>query len=307
MKPLFQGACTALVTPFRLDFVHTEAYDQLLDRQMKAGIAALVVCGTTGESATMSDTERLDLIGHTVDYVRGRCKVIAGTGSNHTAHAVTLSKEAEKLGADGLLLVSPYYNKATEAGLIAHYTAIADQVHIPCIAYNVPSRTGVDIPVSVYRALAAHPNFCGVKEAGGDVGKIARIRQACGPEFFIWSGNDDQTVPVMALGGLGVISVLSNLYPEPVVRLTGLCLAGRYREAANLQAALMPIIDALFCEVNPIPVKAALRLAGLDVGHCRLPLTDPTPEHLELLRRLVGAPSGTPGSSSGPGPEPEHG
>ena len=219
MKPLFQGACTALVTPFRLDFVHTEAYDQLLDRQMKAGIAALVVCGTTGESATMSDTERLDLIGHTVDYVRGRCKVIAGTGSNHTAHAVTLSKEAEKLGADGLLLVSPYYNKATEAGLIAHYTAIADQVHIPCIAYNVPSRTGVDIPVSVYRALAAHPNFCGVKEAGGDVGKIARIRQACGPEFFIWSGNDDQTVPVMALGGLGVISVLSNLYPETVVRL----------------------------------------------------------------------------------------
>ena len=307
MKPLFQGACTALVTPFRLDFVHTEAYDQLLDRQMKAGIAALVVCGTTGESATMSDTERLDLIGHTVDYVRGRCKVIAGTGSNHTAHAVTLSKEAEKLGADGLLLVSPYYNKATEAGLIAHYTAIADQVHIPCIAYNVPSRTGVDIPVSVYRALAAHPNFCGVKEAGGDVGKIARIRQACGPEFFIWSGNDDQTVPVMALGGLGVISVLSNLYPETVVRLTGLCLAGRYREAANLQAALMPIIDALFCEVIPIPVKAALRLAGLDVGHCRLPLTDPTPEHLELLRRLVGAPSGTPGSSSGPGPEPEHG
>lgn len=307
MKPLFQGACTALVTPFRLDFVHTEAYDQLLDRQMKAGIAALVVCGTTGESATMSDTERLDLIGHTVDYVRGRCKVIAGTGSNHTAHAVTLSKEAEKLGADGLLLVSPYYNKATEAGLIAHYTAIADQVHIPCIAYNVPSRTGVDIPVSVYRALAAHPNFCGVKEAGGDVGKIARIRQACGPEFFIWSGNDDQTVPVMALGGLGVISVLSNLYPETVVRLTGLCLAGRYREAANLQAALMPVIDVLFCEVNPIPVKAALRLAGLDVGHCRLPLTDPTPEHLELLRRLVGAPSGTPGSSSGPGPEPEHG
>ena len=230
MKPLFQGACTALVTPFRLDFVHTEAYDQLLDRQMKAGIAALVVCGTTGESATMSDTERLDLIGHTVDYVRGRCKVIAGTGSNHTAHAVTLSKEAEKLGADGLLLVSPYYNKATEAGLIAHYTAIADQVHIPCIAYNVPSRTGVDIPVSVYRALATHPNFCGVKEAGGDVGKIARIRQACGPEFFIWSGNDDQTVPVMALGGLGVISVLSNLYPETVVRLTGLCLAGRYRK-----------------------------------------------------------------------------
>ena len=198
MKPLFQGVCTALITPFRLDFVHMEVYDQLLDRQLKAGVTALVVCGTTGESATMTDTEKLDLIGHTVDYVQGRCKVLAGTGSNCTTHAITLSKEAEKLGADGLLLVSPYYNKATEAGLIAHYTAIGDQVHIPCIVYNVPSRTGVNIPVSVYKALAQHPNFCGVKEASGDVVKIARIRQACGPEFSVWSGNDDEVVPVMA-------------------------------------------------------------------------------------------------------------
>lgn len=237
----------------------------------------------------MTDTERLDLIGHTVDYVRGRCKVIAGTGSNATTHAITLSQEAEKLGADGLLLVSPYYNKATEAGLIAHYTAIGDQVHIPCIVYNVPSRTGVNIPVSVYQALARHPNFCGVKEASGDIVKIARIRQACGPEFSVWSGNDDEVVPVMALGGHGIISVVSNLYPETMVRLASLCMAGRYREAANLQAALMPAIDALFCEVNPIPIKAALRLSGLDVGHCRLPLTDPTPEHLELLKQVVGA------------------
>ena len=289
MKPLFQGVCTALVTPFRLDFVHLEVYDQLLDRQLRAGVTALVVCGTTGESATMTDTERLDLIGHTVDYVRGRCKVIAGTGSNATTHAITLSKEAEKLGADGLLLVSPYYNKATEAGLIAHYTAIGDQVHLPCIVYNVPSRTGVNIPVSVYQALSHHPNFCGVKEASGDIVKIARIRQACGPEFSVWSGNDDQVVPVMALGGHGIISVVSNLSPETMVRLAALCMAGRYREAANLQAALMPAIDALFCEVNPIPIKAALRLSGLDVGHCRLPLTDPTPEHLELLKQMVGA------------------
>lgn len=237
----------------------------------------------------MIDTEKLDLIGHTVDYVQGRCKVLAGTGSNCTAHAITLSKEAEKLGADGLLLVSPYYNKATEAGLIAHYTAIGDQVQIPCIVYNVPSRTGVNIPVSVYKALAQHPNFCGVKEASGDVVKIARIRQACGPEFSVWSGNDDEVVPVMALGGHGIISVVSNLYPETMVRLASLCMAGRYREAANLQAALMPAIDALFCEVNPVPIKAALRLTGLDVGHCRLPLTDPTPEHLELLKQVVGA------------------
>lgn len=218
----------------------------------------------------------------------GPLQGVAGTGSNATTHAITLSKEAEKLGADGLLLVSPYYNKATEAGLIAHYTAIGDQVHLPCIVYNVPSRTGVNIPVSVYQALSHHPNFCGVKEASGDIVKIARIRQACGPEFSVWSGNDDQVVPVMALGGHGIISVVSNLYPETMVRLAALCMAGPVPEAANLQAALMPAIDALFCEVNPIPIKAALRLSGLDVGHCRLPLTDPTPEHLELLKRWLG-------------------
>lgn len=285
MTPLFRGTCTALVTPFRLDFVHAEIYDQLLDRQLQAGVAAVVVCGTTGESATMSDREKLDLIGHTVAYVKGRCKVIAGTGSNATAHAVYLSREAEKLGADGLLLVTPYYNKATAQGLIEHYTAIGNAVHIPCILYNVPSRTGVDIPVSVYRALSEHPNMQGIKEASGDISKIARIRGTC--PMPIWSGNDSETVPVMALGGAGVISVLSNLYPETMVRLTDLCLAGRFREAAALQVALMPVMDAMFCEVNPIPVKAAMRLSGLDVGHCRLPLTDPTPEHLELLRQLV--------------------
>ena len=269
---IFTGAATALVTPFQKDgSIAWDELERLVEFQVQGGIDAIVACGTTGEAATMTTEEHTQVIKFIIEKAKGRVPVIAGTGSNDTAFCVELSQEAKNLGADGLLLVSPYYNKATEAGLIAHYTAIADQVHIPCIAYNVPSRTGVDIPVSVYRALAAHPNFCGVKEAGGDVGKIARIRQACGPEFFIWSGNDDQTVPVMALGGLGVISVLSNLYPETVVRLTGLCLA------------------------------------GLDVGHCRLPLTDPTPEHLELLRRLVGAPSGTPGSSSGPGPEPEHG
>lgn len=285
MTPLFRGTCTALVTPFRMDFIHTELYDQLLDRQLRAGVAALVVCGTTGESATMSDVEKLELIGHTVEYVKGRCKVIAGTGSNATAHAVSLSREAERLGADGLLLVTPYYNKATPQGLIAHYTAVADAVHIPCILYNVPSRTGVDIPVSVYRALSEHPNIGGIKEAAGNISKIARIRSAC--PLTIWSGNDSETVPIMALGGAGVISVLSNLYPETMVRLTDLCLAGRFREAGALQAALMPVMDAMFCEVNPIPVKAAMRLHGLDVGHCRLPLTDPTPEHLELLRKLV--------------------
>ena len=288
MKPLFQGACTALVTPFRLDFVHTEVYDQLLDRQLQAGIAAVVVCGTTGESATMTDQEKLELIAHTVSYVRGRCKVIAGTGSNDTAHGVALSREAARLGADGLLLVTPYYNRATDRGLIAHFSEMAGAAGIPCILYNVPSRTGVDISVPVYRALSEHPNICGVKEASGSIAKVARIRQACGDGFSIWSGNDDQTVATMALGGQGVISVLSNLYPQTMARLAGLCLAGRYREAGALQAAMMPAMDAMFCEVNPIPVKAALRLAGFDVGHCRLPLTEPSPEHLDLLKTCLG-------------------
>lgn len=288
-QPLFRGVCTAIVTPFRIDFINYEVYDQLLDHQLSGGVSAIVVCGTTGESATMTDTEKLELIEHTVEYVHGRCKVIAGTGSNHTAHAIALSQEAEKRGVDGLLLVTPYYNKATPAGLVAHYTAIADSVALPCILYNVPSRTGVDIPVSVYQTLSEHPNICGVKEASGDIVKIARIRQACGSDFFIWSGNDDQIVPIMSLGGQGVISVLSNLYPETTNRLVGLCMAGRYREAADLQAALMPLIDALFCEVNPIPIKTALRLAGLDVGHCRLPLTDMSEAGLLKLKTALGA------------------
>ncbi len=288
-QPLFRGVCTAIVTPFRIDFINYEVYDHLLDHQLSGGVSAIVVCGTTGESATMTDAEKLELIEHTVEYVHGRCKVIAGTGSNHTAHAIALSQEAEKRGVDGLLLVTPYYNKATPAGLVAHYTAIAESVELPCILYNVPSRTGVDIPISVYQALSEHPNICGVKEASGDIVKIARIRQACGSDFFIWSGNDDQIVPIMAMGGQGVISVLSNLYPETTNRLVGLCMAGRYREAADLQAALMPLIDALFCEVNPIPIKTALRLAGMDVGHCRLPLTDLSEAGLLRLKTALGA------------------
>ena len=282
MKPLFQGACTALVTPFRLDFVHTEAYDQLLDRQMKAGIAALVVCGTTGESATMSDTERLDLIGHTVDYVRGRCKVIAGTGSNHTAHAVTLSKEAEKLGADGLLLVSPYYNKATEAGLIAHYTAIADASDRPLILYNVPSRTGCNLLPATCAALARHPRIAAVKEASGNISQIVELAALAGDALTLYSGNDDQIVPLLAMGGSGCISVLSNVVPRQAQTLCDRFFAGDTAGAAELQCRLLPLTQALFCEVNPIPVKAALAAMGYGSGAVRLPLTP-----MEESRRAV--------------------
>lgn len=287
MEPLFTGTCTALVTPFRMDFVNLDMFDALLERQIKAGVSAVVVCGTTGESATMTDREKLNLIEHTVKAAKGRVKVIAGTGSNDTAHALSLSQAAEQAGADGLLLVSPYYNKATPAGLIAHYKKIADGVNIPCILYNVPSRTGVDIPVEVYKELSGHPNICGVKEAGGNISKIARIRQACGDSFAIWSGNDDQTVPIMALGGKGVISVVSNLYPETMVELTNLCRKGQYSQAGALQCALMPIIDALFSEVNPIPIKAALGLMGFDVGRPRLPLTDMSQDKLEKMKEIL--------------------
>lgn len=286
-KKLFRGVCTALVTPFGPTGIDYRIYDQLVEYQIQNGVAGLVVCGTTGESATLSDREKLALIRHTVETVDGRCLVIAGTGSNDTAHALALSQKAEQLGADGLLVVSPYYNKATPSGLVAHYETIADGVEIPIIVYNVPSRTGVDIPVSVYEALAKHPRICGVKEAGGSITKIAHIRAACPGDFAIWSGNDDQIVPVLSLGGDGVISVLSNLLPRTTVELVQSGLAGNFKKAGKLQCALTELIDGLFCEVNPIPIKAALRMAGLDVGPCRLPLTELTPEHAEKLKILL--------------------
>lgn len=287
MEPLFTGTCTALVTPFRMDFVNLDLYDALLERQLKAGVSAVVVAGTTGEGSTLRDEEKLELIARTVQKAHGRCKVIAGTGSNDTRHAIAASMEAEKAGADGLLLVTPYYNKANESGLTAHYEAIADKVSIPCILYNVPSRTGLDIPLSVYKALSEHPNICGVKEAGGNISKIPRIRQVCGDSFSIWSGNDDQIVPIMALGGKGVISVTSNLFPETINELTSLCKKNRYKEAGALQCALMPIVDALFSEVNPIPIKAALRYLGFDVGLPRLPLGDISRENAERLKAIL--------------------
>ena len=283
-QPFFTGACTALVTPFLGGKVNYPMMEQLLRRQIDAGIEAVVICGTTGESATLSDCEKLELFRRAKAYVGDSCLIIAGTGSNCTEHAAALSRAAEGAGADALLVVTPYYNKATPEGLLAHYSAVAGAVHIPVIAYNVPSRTGVDIPVEVYDRLSRIPNLAGVKEASSGISKIAKLCAAC-PDFPVWSGNDDQAVAVMSLGGQGVISVLSNVAPVETQAMAQAALAGDFDTAAALQAELLPLIELLFCEVNPIPVKAAMQLIGYDCGGCRLPLTPMSNENLEKLKK----------------------
>lgn len=284
---LFTGVCTALVTPFLGEKVNYPMLEQLLRRQMDAGIKAVVISGTTGESPTLSDAEKLELFRRAKHYVGDNCLIIAGTGSNCTEHAIALSKAAQEMGADALLVVSPYYNKATPEGLITHYSAIAAAVHIPVILYNVPSRTGVDIPISVYQCLARIPNIAGVKEASSDITKIARIKAACPPDFTVWSGNDDQAAVVMALGGSGIISVLSNVLPVETQAMAEAALDGDFDTAADLQIKLLPLIELLFCEVNPIPVKAAMKCIGYDCGDCRLPLTPLSRENLEKLKKLL--------------------
>ena len=286
-KPLFTGVCTALVTPFLGNAVNYPLLELLLGRQIAAGIEAVVLCGTTGESPTLSDCEKLEIFRRCARYAGGRCKIIAGTGSNDTQHAVALSAAAEAAGADALLVVSPYYNKATADGLLTHYSAIAGAVHIPVIVYNVPSRTGVDIPVSVYRELSKIPNIAGVKEAGTDMGKIEKIRANCPDSFALWSGNDDLTAPIIALGGQGVISVLSNVLPEQTQALARAALDGDFDTAADLQLRLLPLTEALFREVNPIPVKAAMKLVGYDCGTCRLPLTPASSETVAKLQEIL--------------------
>lgn len=286
-KMLFTGACTALVTPFLNGKVNYPMMEQLLRRQMDAGIEAVVLSGTTGESPTLSDAEKLELFCRAKRYAGDNCRIIAGTGSNCTEHTVALSKAAEASGVDGLLVVSPYYNKATPEGLVTHYSAVAAAVHIPIVIYNVPSRTGVDIPVSVYQCLSQLPNIAGVKEASTDISKIAKIKAACPPDFAVWSGNDDQAAAVMALGGMGVISVLSNVLPVETQAMARAALDGDFDTAADLQVKLLPLIELLFCEVNPIPVKAAMKLIGYDCGECRLPLTSLSEKNAKKLKALL--------------------
>ena len=273
--PLFIGSSVAIVTPMHADgSVHYAKLTELIELQIAAGTAAITVCGTTGESATLTDLERIAVISHCVRTVNGRIPVIAGTGSNQTAHTLRLSQEAQSAGADGLLLVTPYYNKCSSTGLVKHYLSVADSVEIPIIVYNVPSRTGVSMNAEIYRQLARHPLINGVKEASGSTDLVLRTLDACGDDFNIWSGNDGQIVPVMALGGKGVISVLANLCPEVTAKITAACLRGDYEAAATLQKRYMALIDALFCEVNPIPVKTAMNLMGLEVGPLRMPLCE---------------------------------
>lgn len=286
-KPLFTGACTALVTPFLDGKINYPMMEQLLKRQMEAGIKAVVIAGTTGESPTLSDQEKITLFRRCKEYVGNRCLIIAGTGSNNTAHSVELSIAAEEAGVDALLVVSPYYNKATPDGIFMHYLSICHAVTLPVIVYNVPGRTGLDIPVSVYQQLAKIPNIAGVKEASSDITKIAKIRNACGADFAIWSGNDDQIVPVMALGGKGIISVLSNIKPEETAAMCHAALDGDFDTASALQCQLFPLIEQLFSEVNPIPVKAAMEYIGYDCGECRLPLCSLSPENSKKLRSML--------------------
>lgn len=286
-KPVFEGLATAIVTPFKNGTIDIPTFEMLLDAQLAANVDAIVVCGTTGESATLSAQEQLALIAHAIQYTAGRCKIIAGTGSNDTAHAIDMSRAASSMGACAVLVVTPYYNKCTQAGLIAHYTAIADAVSCPVICYNVPSRTGVDMTLETYQALSKHPNIQGVKEAGGSPAKIAKTIETCADDFFVWSGNDDEAVCAMALGAKGLISVLSNVRPKKTLAMLRACQQNDFRCAGALQRELMELIGALFCVVNPIPVKKALELEGIPVGDPRLPLTAFPAEKLPFLKAAL--------------------
>lgn len=286
-EPIFTGSSVAIVTPFRDGKVDFDKLAELIDFQIEGGTAAITICGTTGESATQTLEEHIATVDFCVKHVNHRVKVIAGTGSNDTMAAVMLSQEAEKSGADALLLVTPYYNKATQPGLIKHFTYIADRVNTPIILYNVPGRTGVSFTAATYKELSKHPMINGIKEASGSFSLLASTIAACGDEMNIWSGNDEEVVPMMSMGAKGVISVLANIAPRAVADMSQACLDGDYKKGAQLQLKYLDVIDKLFCEVNPIPVKAAMNLMGMDVGQCRLPLCDMAPENLEKLKAAL--------------------
>lgn len=286
-KTVFTGSAVAIVTPFDGGAVDYAAFERLVNWQLDRGTDAIVVCGTTGEAATMSYDERTRLIDLCVRSVDGRVPVIAGSGTNSTASSVALSRAAQSAGVDALLTVTPYYNKASQTGLVRHFSAIADAVDIPVILYNVPSRTGVKCTAQTYQKLAAHPNIAGVKEASDDFDLIQDTFNLCPADFTVWSGNDGSTTAIMALGGKGVISVAANIVPRELHELTQLCLADRFREAGQLQLRLNALIRALFCEVNPIPVKAAMARLGLCGGELRLPLCGISAQHMEQLERAM--------------------
>ena len=282
-KTIFTGAATAIVTPFKNGVVDYDMYGTLIDWQNEQGIDAIVTVGTTGEGPTLTHEEHREVIRYCVEKVAHRVPVIAGTGSNCTEEAIGLTKFAAQVGADAALLVTPYYNKATQAGLVASFTAVADAADLPCVLYNVPGRTGCNIQPATVAKLAEHPMICAVKEASGNISQVAQIAALAGDKIDIYSGNDDQVVPIMALGGKGVISVLSNVAPAATVEMCRRMLAGDVAGARELQLKYLPLIDALFCEVNPIPVKAAMAAMGYGENSLRLPLTCMEPAHEERL------------------------
>lgn len=282
---IFTGAGIAIITPMNADgSINYQGLGDLIENQITNGTDAIIICGTTGEASTMTDEEHLECIRFAVEKTAGRIPVIAGTGSNDTRYAIELSKEAEAVGVDGLLLVTPYYNKTTQRGLIAHFTAIADAVNVPIILYNIPGRTGVNMEVATVKKLAEHRNIAAIKEASGNISYAAKLIAACGDNIDVYSGNDDMVVPLVSLGGKGVISVASHVIPKQMHDMVQYCLDNNFAEATKLQIEYLDLINSLFIEVNPIPVKEALNMMGVNVGPCRMPLYEMSDEHKAVLR-----------------------
>ena len=286
-KIIFKGCGTAIATPFNENGVNFEVFKQLIDNQIKEGVDSIIVCGTTGESATMSEAERKDTIKFVVDTVNKRVPVIAGTGSNNTKSAIEMTKYAESIGVDGVLVVTPYYNKATQKGLIEHFTKIAKETTLPIIMYNVPGRTGVNILPKTCFELSKIDNIVAIKEASGNISQVAKIASLCGDDLAIYSGNDDQIIPVLSLGGIGVISVLSNIKPKFTHDMVYDFFNGDVKEACKKQLDSIELIDCLFSEVNPIPVKSALNILGYDYGIPRLPLTELSESNKDKLKKTI--------------------
>lgn len=284
---IFKGTATALITPFTADGVDFKSFDRLLDFQVANGVNALVILGTTGEPATMSLDEKKAVIKFTVDKLKGKLPIIVGTGSNSTAAAIEMSRLAESMGADAVLVVTPYYNKATQGGLIAHYTAIADAINLPIICYNVPGRTGVNLLPATFAKLAEHKNIAAIKEASGNMEQIEECLRLVKGKADVISGDDGITVPIIAMGGTGVISVASNVIPRFTSDMTAAALKGDYAKAAEMQLKMLPLVKSLFCEVNPIPVKKGAELLGYCNGMLRLPLTEMTPDNAKILAELL--------------------
>lgn len=287
-QPIFRGVATALITPMHEDgSLNVERLRSLVEEQIAAGVNGLVACGTTGESATLDHEEHVTVIREVISAAAGRVPVIAGTGSNDTRYAVELSQEAERLGADALLMVTPYYNKTSQDGLVAHYTHVADRVNLPIILYNVPSRTGTNIQSATYARLAGHKNIAAIKEANGDISAALKTMSLCGDQVTLYSGNDEQTIPFFAIGGQGIISVFSNLAPGVMSEMCAKYLAGDHEAALAIQMKYLALMEAMFCDVNPIPVKAAMNLAGMEAGPCRLPLVELSEEKKQTVAGLM--------------------